>query len=158
MEMGANSILALFDTNAGQRESFAHAIVRGVADGNVNPLDVHLQIRAMEDIIERITSSKEYKSALLDEAQRYGKSFEYKNAELSIRETGVRYDFSKCNSSDYKSFSEKFEEAKGWMKEHEAFLETLPVEGVEVVSEDGEVHRVFPPAKSSTTSVTVKLK
>ena len=158
LEMSARAILAIFDTDAEQRESFARKIVRSVEMGDVNPLNIHLQIRAMEDIIERITSSKEYKSALLDEAQKNGKTFEYRNAEFSIKETGIKFVYSKCYSADYKSFFEQFEEAKGWMKEQEAFLKTLPVEGIEVVSEDGEVRRVFPPAKSSTTSVTVKLK
>ena len=61
LEMQPTSIVALFQTNKEQRQSFASQVIQSVTEGNVNPLNVHLQLKAMEDIIEIIKSDPKYK-------------------------------------------------------------------------------------------------
>jgi hypothetical protein len=93
-ELTTTSILALFETNKEQRQSFALSLVDEIEQGNVNPLKVHLQIKCMEDIIKLLNSNTIYKKAVLEEAEKQGqKSFEYQNAKVEIKETGVKYDF-----------------------------------------------------------------
>jgi hypothetical protein len=39
------------------------------------------------------------------------------------------------------------------IKDREKFLKSIPTEGIEIVDMDGVVKRVYPPSKSSTSSV-----
>ena len=80
LEMQPTSIVALFQTNKEQRQSFASQVIQSVTEGNVNPLNVHLQLKAMEDIIslgfERVLTSGGYKT--VDEGKDVIKSLQEK--------------------------------------------------------------------------------
>jgi len=157
-ELSTNSILSLFDTNKEQRASFVTQVIDNIENGTADPLKVHLQVKGMEEIIKAITRSETYKEVLLNEAAKYGKSFEHFNAKFIVKETGTQYDYSQCNDEVIDSLAKQIDNIKGIIKERETFLKNLPVEGIEVITKDGEVVRIYPPAKSSTTSVTVSLK
>jgi hypothetical protein len=53
---------------------------------------------------------------------------------------------------------EKQELLDNEVKERQAFLKALPITGIDIIDFNGEVLKVFPPSKSSITSVTVTLK
>lgn len=158
--ISATSVVALFDTDKTSRETFAQSVIQSIVEGNVNPLAIHVQIKCMEDIIKKITEDSTYKEALLTEADRYGgKTFEFHNAEIKKQEVGVKYDYSQCGSDDIDFLAANVEEAKTSLKNAETFYKNIPEEGKEVLQETtGEVKRVFPPAKTSTSSIVVKLK
>ena len=100
-----------------------------------------------------------YKGILLDEAQRYGKSFDYQTAKIDIREVGVKYDYSGCGSSALAELYEKQNAINDAIKELEAYHKPLPTSGIQVLNPStGEVETHYPPSKSSTTSVAVTLK
>jgi hypothetical protein len=48
--------------------------------GEADPLQVHKQVKSMEDLIKQITANEDYRKHLLDEAGKYGKSFELNGA------------------------------------------------------------------------------
>lgn len=164
------SILALFETNKEQRASFVNDVVNQIEEGNISPLKIHLQLKAMEDIITQLTSLDEkknrnfalalrYRQLLLEEAGKNGKKFELYNAKFEIKETGTSYDYSCCNDPALEKLKAAAEDAKKKLKEREDFLKLAPSDGTSLVDqESGEVITIFPPAKSSTTSVTVSLK
>ena len=158
LEMQPTSIVALFQTNKEQRQSFASQVIQSVTEGNVNPLNVHLQLKAMEDIIEIIKSDPKYKETVLTTAETNGKSFEYQNAKIDIREVGTKYDFSKCNDSLYSELEAQQATLKDKIKQRADFLKKAPIEGTNIVDMFGEVVTVYPPAKSSTTSIIVTFK
>lgn len=159
LEMQPTSIVALFQTNKEQRQSFASQVIQSVTEGNVNPLNVHLQLKAMEDIIEIIKSDPKYKETVLTTAETNGKSFEYQNAKIDIREVGTKYDFSKCNDSIYSELEAQQATLKDKIKQRADFLKNVPIEGAIITDEDtGETVKVFRPAKSSTTSIIVTFK
>jgi hypothetical protein len=157
-ELTTTSILALFETNKEQRQSFALSLVDEIEQGNVNPLKVHLQIKCMEDIIKLLNSNTIYKKAVLEEAEKQGqKSFEYQNAKVEIKETGVKYDFTQCSDPVYLDALRMSEQANEVLKARQDFLKTVPSKGMELKVDD-EVVTVYPPSKSSTTSIAVTLK
>lgn len=157
-EMQPTSIVALFQTTKEQRLSFASQLINSVVEGSVNPLNVHLQLKAMEDIIETIKNDVGYKNTVLECAQTNGKSFEYQNAKIDIREVGVKYDFSKCGDTIYNDLEAQQSVLKDKVKQRADFLKKAPIEGTNTVDENGEVITIYPPAKSSTTSIVVTLK
>ena len=158
MELTTTSIISLFDTNKEERERFVSLVIDQLQEGNADAMKTHYALKCMEDIIANILANNNYREIVLSEAQKYGgKKFEYRNSEISIKETGVKYDFSMCNDPEYLDMKDRITQLTAQMKEKEAFLKRLPEGGINVVIDDEVVH-VFPPSKSSTTTIAVSLK
>jgi hypothetical protein len=149
--------LGLFETDKEQRKEFVNQVIEGLNEGSVDPLKVHLQVKCMEDIIKQLTSSKEYKEICLTEAVKFGRNFEHHNAKFEIKEMGVKYDYSNCNDPILKEYEKELKAIEEVIKTRQSILKTLPSEGMEIIVED-ELVRIYPPSKTSTTTVTVNLK
>lgn len=157
-DLTTTSILALFETNKEQRQSFALDLVSKIENGEVDPLKIHLQVKAMEDIIKLLNDNTIYKKAILDGAEKFGqKSFQFMNSKVEIKEVGVKYDFSQCGDPVYQQYEQFAESTKASLKERADFLKTVPAKGMELKIDD-ELVTVYPPSKSSTTSIAVTLK
>jgi len=113
-------------------------------------------VKCMEDFIKQITSHPDYKDLTLDEAAKYGKSFEHYNAKFEVKEMGVKYDYSNCGDPIYNRLAEELAELEKKVKDRQAFLKAVQP-GTELLIED-EVIVLYPPVKTSTTSITVNLK
>lgn len=157
-DLTTTSILSLFETTKEQRQSFVNDLLMRLESGEVNPLTVHLQVKCMEDIIKQLTGTEEYKKAILAESEKYGaKNFQFHNAKIEIKEVGVKYDFSKCDDPLLNELESKSEEVATKLKERQTMLKTIPLSGMDIMVGD-ELVKVYPPSKSSTTSVAVTLK
>lgn len=145
--------VALFETTKAQRQEFKESVMQNLKDGLINPLELHLQIKAMADLSKSILEDEDYHTLLMDEAGKYpGKKFEFKNCEIEKKEVGTTYDWSKCNDP-------KLSVLKGSYQEREKMLKALPLEGLFYTdTETGESYHIYPPAKASKTSISVKLK
>lgn len=158
-ELTTTSILALFQTSKEERQSFTLSLINEIEQGSVDPLKIHLQVKCMEDIIKLLNSNTVYKKLVLEAAEKYGqKSFDYQNSKVEIKETGTKYDFDKCADPVYQMLSQRAESAAADLKQRETFLKTVPSKGIELITDDGEAVTVYPPSKSSTTSIAVTLK
>lgn len=160
LQAEAPSILALFETNKEQRQSFVTNVLSNIESGAVNPLTVHLQVKNMEQCIKMLTDDPQYKEAVLDEAGKHGgKSFEFHNAKVEVKEVGVKYDFTNCGDTKMAKLHDELEALKKKVKDREDFLKKAPIEGTQVLDDDtAELVTIYPPSKSSTTSVAVTLK
>ena len=157
MKIATVTDLSLFETTKAERQDFAQSVVNGLKEGLSDPLKVHLQVKCMEDLIKQITSHPGYKDLTLDEAAKYGKSFEHYNAKFEIKEMGVKYDFATCGCPIMNDLLSQQEELTKAIKEREKFLKAIPPQGLETLIED-EVVTLYPPQKTSTTSISVNLK
>lgn len=171
LDISTQSVLALFETNKEQRSFFVRDIVSRIENGEANPLVVHLQIKAMEDIINQLTSTdkaknknielaKKYRGLLLEAASKYGsKSFDFHNARFTTMETGSKWHYENTEDTLLGELYEQQEELNKKIKERETFLQNVPAEGLVVTDETtGETRKVFRPYKTSTTTVSVSLK
>jgi hypothetical protein len=160
LQAEAPSILALFETNKEQRQSFVKNVLSNIESGEANPLKIHLQVKNMEQCIKMLTDDPQYKEAVLEEAGKHGgKSFDFHNAKIEVKEVGVKYDFSNCGDAKMAKLHEELEALKKKVKDREDFLKKAPIEGTPVLDEDtAELVTIYPPSKSSTTSVAVTLK
>lgn len=149
--------LSLFETSKGERQEFAQVVVNNAKEGLINPLKLHLQVKCLEDLIKQITSNPDYKELTLDEAYKYGKTFEQYNAKFEIKEMGVKYDYGACNDPIMNDLLVQQAELEERIKERQKFLKAIPAKGLETLIED-EVITLYPPAKSSTTTISVNLK
>jgi len=113
-----------------------------------------LKLKAMEETIKQLRSDEEIRSFVLSEAEKYGKSFEWRGAKMSIREVGVKYDYAASGDSEWALLDAQVKELSEKKKAREKFLQAIPITGT-VSPETGEM--IYPPAKSSTTSIAVTL-
>lgn len=158
-QLSVTSILTLFDTNKEQRKTFVQSVIDQLGAGQEDPLKVHVQVKCMEDILKNLLESKEYKSLVMDQALKYGSTkFDFHNAQISIKEAGVKYDYMLCNDPVYADLLDTYKHAEKLLKEREKFLRAIPDGGMDMLLEGGEVKKVFAPVKTSTTTTVVTLK
>lgn len=154
MQLSTVNTVSLFETTKEQRNTFAQDFIARVKNGEINPVQCHLQLKCMEEIVKTITSDAEYKSLTLDEASKHGKKFSAYNGEFEIKEMGVKYDYSVCEDVEYNKMVQELAELDQRIKAREKFLKNIPEKGV-ADPENGNM--IYPPAKTSTTTLTVKL-
>lgn len=157
-ELSTTSILALFETNKEQRATFVEHTLQAIDEGQASPLTLQLQMKCMEDVIKSVSTNERYSAALLEEAQKNGKQFDYHNAKFQVKEAGTKYDYSNCGDPILSELEAESEKASTKLKDRQKFLQNAPTEGVDIITNDGEVTKVFPPSKSSTTTIAVTLK
>lgn len=146
-------------TTKEQRSEVVKEMMNEVLNGRVNPLELHLRLKAAEEVIKALTSIPAYKGILLDEAAKYGKSFQYQTAKVEVKEVGVKYDYCQCGNSTLADLYCQAEAISARIKELETYHKGLPASGIEVLDPvSGELEKHYPPAKTSTTSVAFTLK
>jgi hypothetical protein len=166
LELSTTNILSLFETSRSERKSFVTDVIGRLENGEIDPLKVHLQLKAMEDVVTQFTDKKKYPEtakawtdAVLTDAQQRGKSFEYFNAKFEVKETGVSYDYSKCEDLEWANLDAQIKQLSEKKKAREKMLQFVSGKGQIVTDqESGDTWTVYPPAKTSTTSVAVTLK
>ncbi len=165
-QMSPVSMLALMNSNKSQRHSFCLQIVEQVENGDVDPVKIHVYLKNLEAIFKTLTDEKtgkefatRYKAALMDAVEKEGsKSFEKYNAKLQVKEAGTKYDYSQCGDSKVIELQAAADKAAAELKARQEFLLAVPVSGLVITDQDtGETSTVYPPAKSSTTTVSVTL-
>ena len=158
-QMSTTSALSLFHTTKKERTSFVQDVVARVTSGEADPELVLITLKCMESIVKEITGNEDFKACVIAEAEKYGKRHERYNATLEVKEAGTRYNFEQCGDLELLELYTQRADLDEKIKKREAFIKTIPIEGIEVVlSDTGEIMHVYPPSKSSTTTVAVTLK
>jgi hypothetical protein len=146
-------------TTKEERTQVVREIFQEVLEGRINPMELHIRMKCLEEVVKQLTSMPAYKAIVLDDAEKHGKSFQYHNAKVDIREVGVKYDYSECGSSELDALVDLKCETEEKIKALELYHRALPTFGIKAVNQHtGEVETHYPPAKTSTTSVAVTLK
>ena len=150
-------LLTLMASTSTQIDVFSDGVIQSVKEGEINPLTVLIQLKAMEQAANRIL--KEIKDNLLTEAGKYPeREFEYLGNKIAKAEHGTKYDYSKCGDPVYQRLFEAAFEANGKLKERENFLKSIkePFNFVDDVT--GEVCFISPPTKKSTSGLNVSIR
>jgi len=146
-------------TTKEERTQVVREIFQELLEGRINAMELHIRMKCIEEVVKQLTSMPAYKAIILDDAEKHGKSFQYHNAKVDIREVGVKYDYSGCGNGALADLYEKQEAINDAIKDLEMYHKQLPTSGIQVVIHStGEVETHYPPAKTSTTSVAVTLK
>lgn len=158
-QLTTTNILSLFETTKEERTSFVEDVLLRIENGSIDQIKVHLQLKCFEDIFKQITENKDYKTTLLQAAEHNGKKFTQNNAEFSVKEVGVKYDYSNCGDIVCNELMAQSAKIGDELKVRQKFLQTVPLSGLVVTNEEtGETSKVYAPSKSSTTAVAVTLK
>jgi hypothetical protein len=118
--------------------------------GNIIQLAENLA--KMDLLIKEIKENSNYKDYILNEVSKYGKSHvTASGTKLEVAEVGTKYDYSLTNDIELKYFEQEKAILENKIKERQTFLKALkhPLEFLL----DDELHTVYPPSKTSTTSI-----
>lgn len=97
-----------------------------------------------------------FKKVCLSEIQSFeGQKTMAMGVEFAQAEVGTKYDYS--SSPIWIELESQIVELKTKQKEHEDFLKVLKSK-TQILTDDGEVIELFPPAKSSSTSIKLTIK
>ena len=150
-------LLTLMASTSTQIDVFSDGVIQDVQAGNINPLAVLIQLRAMERASERIL--KEIKDNLLREADKYPTNeFEYMGNKITKAEHGTKYDYSNCGDPVYEQRLKIAKEATEQLKERENFLKAVKAPFSLLDEGSGEVATITPPSKKSTSGLNVSIK
>ena len=87
----ALSTITQFNLTKTQIDSFARKALDEIDTGMYNPLNIHLCLKAMEELVKRLKEG--IADQVLAEAQKYGKQFDYLGSKVQLSERRT-YDFS----------------------------------------------------------------
>lgn len=153
----AIGVLDMFSTSRTGIDVFSDQVIQAVQAGEVNPLKIRIWVKTIEEILERV--KKETNEHQLRESEKYPeRSFEYAGAKIEKSELGTKYDYSICNDPVHGQLSKLMEEAKKQLTERETFLKALKETLVIVDEGTGEVVKINPPSKKSTTGLKVTIR
>lgn len=144
-----SSILSMLDTTKAERITFVAEVVTKMLGGYVEPINVHLQVKCMEEIVKAIKAHPDYNEMVLESARKHGKSFEFRNAKIAIRDAAGKWDYS--HDAEWTSL-------KAQLDTRQEYLKAIK-EPVDRVTPDGEVVTDVPAtytAGAETIFVTLK--
>jgi hypothetical protein len=150
-------LLTMMASTSTQIDIFSDGVIESVQGGEINPLTVLIQLKAMEKASERIL--KEIRPNLLTEAAKHpGNEFEYMGNKITKAEHGIKYDYLSCGDPVYNELLFQLGKLTDKMKSRESFLRSI--NGSETVIDEkfGEVCKVTPPIKKSTPGLNVSIK
>ena len=127
-----------------------------VADilNNGNIIESADALNKMETLIKEIKSTPEWIDYLREEVAKRGASvITPSGTRIELAEVGVKYDFSKCGDEQINDLFAEQERIESLIKERQTFLKTIPVSGLDIVTINGELVRIYPPSRSSTSSI-----
>jgi hypothetical protein len=124
----------------------------------------------LEKIADILTNKDPKKNRLADKAillqsiisdeigRQPEKKFSFYGASFTKTEAGTKYDWSLCNDPVLDDLMDAAKGANEGLKRRQDWLKTCPVEGLPILVEStGETVTVYPPSKSSTSTVSVSL-
>jgi hypothetical protein len=121
---------------------------------NGNIIEAADMIAKIELFIKEIKGNPEYIDYLRYEVAKYGQSMTTATGtKIELSEVGTKYDYVFCEDDIYNELVIRRDALDEQIKERQQFLKTLPSEGIDIINEDGVVSRIYPPSKSSTSSV-----
>lgn len=157
-QMRATSVLSLMETDKAQRSNFIEDVINSIDVGRANVLDIHLQIKCMEQMTETLKKHPKYKEWLGEEAKKFGKTFTHKCGDFEVKTGRKTPNFSTCGDPVYDDLANQQAIIKNKLDERQAFLKSIPESGMEVLHGD-ELIRIMPPTYTySDDVIAVTLK
>ena len=142
----------LLQSNKADLTAIVSEAVQRVGDGWTDATDALIYAKKGEYVFKSIIDG--IKSKAVIPAERGYTKF---NAELTEKMTGVKYDYTNCNDTEWNSLSAQLEAIKEQMKVRETFLKTVTKPMTIVDEETGETNQIQPPIKYGSLSIAMKL-
>lgn len=151
--MNGLSTINLMPSTNNEIDTMFVKIKQEILSGNEDPLKLEVQLKSIEDLVKRLRKDQDIKAQLMVECDKYpDKTFESNGAKFT-KTSRASYDYESSEDSIWSDLKTKETDIKTKLKDRETFLKAIKEEVVN--SETGEV--IYPPIKSSSESISVKL-
>lgn len=150
-------LLTLMANTSVQIDVFSDGIIQAVQGGEINPLAVLVQLRAMQQASERIL--KEIDKNIMSEADKYpGSTFEFMGNKITKAEHGTKYDYSGCGDAKLNDLMNVMGVIEKSIKARQERLkaQTEPENILDEIT--GEVVLITPPLKRSKSGLNVSIR
>ncbi len=144
----AISYLTVLPLSGGQQDEFARQVIETVKCGNIDPLRLDIQLKAIENTIDAIRKAPSVKEAVINEYQKYlgeGKEVQLHGAKVKVSER-KSYEY---NNAKLAAMEKEKEQLEARIKAFKILLQTQDAD-----PETGEVFEK--PIIKSTQVVTIK--
>lgn len=133
----------------------ADQLAQAVLDGHIDPKEAAVALDAMGKVIKAAIDKID--DLVLTELGKYhkGERILVGRIELQPKEAAPKYDYAGTGDLVWQSLAAKKAEAEKALKERETFLKALSSPVTVVDEETGEVTRITPPGKSSTSTYAI---
>jgi hypothetical protein len=130
----------------------AASIISLIDEGHLKATQVALNVKSMTDLFDAV--KEELRGRVLDELNAYTKGEEVTlfGATFEVIEAGTKYDYTGCNDAEYNELTRAIDLLITKRKEREKFLRGIKNATTVVNEETGELVRILPPVKTSTTT------
>lgn len=135
----------------------ANELLQKLDSSEINPLLLLQKFKAIEKIQENI-KSKMIEYAVIEISKYPEKNVELFDCVFTKKEVGTVYNFDRCNDSKYLELLEQFEKAKKNLENRKDFLKSIQDHETCVNESTGEIETIYPPTKTSTTSIITSIK
>lgn len=138
----------------GAQEQMANDLVAQVIDGDVDPIQAFVQMKALMETAEKFLKNPEIVNAVQAAAAERGKQAMFAGAKVAVAYK-TDFDYSMCGDSEYDDLKRQEEELKAKIKSRQLFLKSIP-DRVDVVDRNtGELTTVVSPLQTKSSSLRV---
>ena len=136
-------------------EELSARIVAGVEAGFEDPLELIVKLEFLKKVAEE--ARKKIQDQALEAVDKYeGNSANIFGVLLTIKEAGTRFDYS--NTDIWNELKAEESEIAERRKDLEKKLKILKEKTTELIEDTAEVIELFPPVKTSTTTLAITFK
>ena len=155
--MTPTSVINLLPSTSDEMNRFANNVIQAVKNGEENPLQMLVQIRAMEKAFKIIT--EKIKENYLTESEKYpGDKFDFKGNQIQKGDVHTEYDYTVSGDPIWEQRKTILDMAKSQLNEREEFLRALREPITIIDDESGEIATVRPPLKKTTPGLKITIK
>ena len=135
--------------------NYCNKTKEAILNGDRDILTILKHLKAVESIIKILLKDEKIKEASNIEASKYPeRTFEYDNCKFQLKNAVPKYDYSKCQDSEFITLQQDFDKAKSKLDARKKWLNSLKENYVDQTT--GEV--IIPPTKEQAEIVSVTLK
>lgn len=131
-------------------------IVTNVEKGYDNTVEIAAKLDFIIKICEG--AKKEIKDSVVKELAKDKDRKDYFGYKVEVCEAGTKYDYSNCGDAKWYELQEQLAHLQAQIKDREVFLKGIKEPLAVLNEETGEVFKVSPPVKTSTTTAKFTLK
>ena len=152
----ATGALSLMPSTATEVAKFSKLLIQSVKSGDVNPLQLIVQLHALTKVYEEVR--EEIEEHVLREAEKFPeKVIERYGARIEKSEVGTKYQYATSKDIEWERLDSEFKTIERKRKEREEFLRALREPMTAVNEETGEVYKIMPPFKTSKAGFKIYL-
>ena len=149
-------LLGGFPKTKAEIQSAITTIKDDILGGYHDPLVIDLHLKKMEEVINGVRKDKEIQAAVYATLEKYTEKTIRENFCEVTKTSRSTYNYDLCNDIELQILEREAEKVNTALKDRQKFLQALRNEMV-IVTADGEVATIYPPARMSTESYSIKI-